>query len=390
MAICTGKMKYPKFLEKGGVIGCVAPSFGCNIEPYRSAFLHACERFSAMGYRMDLGPNCFAGDGIGISNTPQQCGKELTDYYASEKNDILLSCGGGELMCEVLDYVDFAKLGAATPKWYVGYSDNTNFTFLLTTLFETASIYAPCAPAFGMEPWHVCIQDLWNVMHGKKLEFTGYPEWERESLKSPEQPLVPYHVTQPRVLRIFPPNHADCESHSCCNSDGEIQDAGDPNDGNLNGGNLNGNVLESSLTECVSMEGRLLGGCMDCLVNLLGTKYDNVANYVESYRKDGIIWFLEACDLNVFGIRRAIWQMEHAGWFRYIKGVLVGRPYCFGNEMMGLDQYHAVTDLLSKYNVPIIMDMDFGHLPPAIPMICGSYAKICAKGNEMQLRYELI
>ena len=59
-------------------------------------------------------------------------------------------------------------------------------------------------------------------------------------------------------------------------------------------------------TEAIVMEGRVLGGCMDCLVNLLGTKYDNVVNYLEAYKKDGFLWFLESCDLNVFGIRRRV------------------------------------------------------------------------------------
>ena len=40
-------MRYPKFLEKGGTIGFVAPSFGCNIEPYRTAFGHALDTFGA-------------------------------------------------------------------------------------------------------------------------------------------------------------------------------------------------------------------------------------------------------------------------------------------------------------------------------------------------------
>lgn len=31
-------MKYGKFLPENGTIGFVAPSFGCNIEPYKSAF----------------------------------------------------------------------------------------------------------------------------------------------------------------------------------------------------------------------------------------------------------------------------------------------------------------------------------------------------------------
>lgn len=49
-------MRYPKFLEKGGTIGFVAPSFGCNIEPYRTAFGHALDTFHAKGYQTELGP----------------------------------------------------------------------------------------------------------------------------------------------------------------------------------------------------------------------------------------------------------------------------------------------------------------------------------------------
>lgn len=36
----------------------------------------------------------------------------------------------------------------------------------------------------------------------------------------------------------------------------------------------------------------------------------------------------------------------------------------FDQPMMGLDQYRAVTDILGKYQVPIIMDADLGHLHP--------------------------
>lgn len=48
------------------------------------------------------------------------------------------------------------------------------------------------------------------------------------------------------------------------------------------------------------MQGRLIGGCMDCLVNLTGTKFDRVGDFLEAYREDGFLWFLETCDLNVF------------------------------------------------------------------------------------------
>ena len=102
-------MKYPKFLQENGTIGFVAPSFGCNTEPYRTAFENAQRKWTERGYRLDLGPNCYEGSGIGISNTPELCAKELMEYYQSGRNDCLISCGGGELMCEILDFVDFDR-----------------------------------------------------------------------------------------------------------------------------------------------------------------------------------------------------------------------------------------------------------------------------------------
>ena len=346
-------MRYPKHLSEHGTIGFVAPSFGCSIEPYRTAFLHAQERFRALGHGLDLGPNCYAGEGIGISNTPQACGEELTEYYCSAGNDVLISCGGGELMCETMEHVDFARLREAEPKWYMGFSDNTNMTFLLATLCDTASIYGPCASAFGMEPWHESIADAYELLCGTRNQVHGYPLWEREGLKDEEHPLSPYQVTEPRELVTFLPN------------DGSLRRAG--------------------ADEPVAIEGRLLGGCMDCLVNLLGTRFDRVTEFVEQYREDGIVWFLESCDLNVMAIRRAMWQMKNAGWFSHTKGFLIGRPLVFGQEMMGLDQYRAVCELAAEFGVPVIMDADLGHLPPMMPLICGSYAKVHVLGNEIEI-----
>ena len=127
---------------------------------------------------------------------------------------------------------------------------------------------------------------------------------------------------------------------------------------------------------------------MDCLVNLLGTRFDRTVEFAKRYKEEGIVWFLEACDLNVFSIRRAMWQMEEAGWFRYVKGFLIGRPLCFGQEMMDLDAYEAVLKVAGEKNVPVIMDADIGHLSPMMPLIVGSYAKVKVKGNDIEVEME--
>ena len=145
-------MRYPEFLKPGGTLGFIAPSFGCATEPYISCFNAAQERFRREGYGIVLGPNCYAADGSGKSSTPQNCGAEVNKLFTSPAADVLISCGGGETMCEDLPFIDFDALTKAAPKWFMGYSDNTNLTFTLPVLCDTAAIYGPNAPAFGMAP----------------------------------------------------------------------------------------------------------------------------------------------------------------------------------------------------------------------------------------------
>lgn len=367
-------MRYPECLKEGGVIGFVAPSFGCNTEPYKSAFQNALKKFTSLGYGVELGPNCYKGDGIGISSTPESCGQELMESYCSDGNDCLISCGGGELMCETMSFVDFERIRSAKPKWFMGFSDNTNMTYLLATLCDTAAIYAPCAPAFGMEPWHPAIQDAFDLLTGKIDTVRGYDGWERESLKSEENPLAPYHITEERKIKFFVGNVEAQKKKKAANDFAKAK--------NSDGCEAGENGLPA---QKLTFSGRLIGGCMDCLVNLLGTRFDHTAAFLEKYKEDGFIWFLESCDLNVFAIRRAMWQMEEAGWFRYVKGFLIGRPLCFGQEMMGLDAYRAVLQVAGSKNVPVIMDVDLGHLPPMMPLIVGSYASVEVSGNEMEI-----
>lgn len=225
-------------------------------------------------------------------------------------------------------------------------------TYLLATICDTASVYGPCAAAFGMEPWHLSLTDAFGLLKGETKEVHGYDKWEKESLKNEEHPLLPYNTTEPRVLKSF----------------------------------LGRQAAEAG--QKIQFSGRLLGGCMDCLVNLLGTRFDKTGDFLEKYKEDGIIWFLEACDLNVFAIRRAMWQMEEAGWFRYVKGFLIGRPLCFGQEMMGLDQYQAILSVAGEKNVPVIMDVDLGHLAPMMPIVTGSLAEVRVCDNDITIRYD--
>jgi muramoyltetrapeptide carboxypeptidase LdcA involved in peptidoglycan recycling len=55
----------------------------------------------------------------------------------------------------------------------------------------------------------------------------------------------------------------------------------------------------------------------------------------------------------------------------------------------GMDQYKAVTEILEHYHVPIVMDADLGHLPPSMPLICGSYATMKVRSGKVTVEMEL-
>lgn len=356
-------MKYPRFIEKGNQIGFPAPSFGCNTEPYSSRFDAAMEYFKELGFKINPGPNSKAGLGIGISNTPEKCAEELTSMYLDPANDALITCGGGELMCEILEHMDFEALKKADPKWVMGYSDITNIVHPLLTLCDIASVYGPCANNFGFRKLHECITDSMDILCGKKdsvHSFDYHEKYPYDEEPVPEDaevdPLVPWETSEKSLKSVY----------TC----GKL----------FSPGEYNGNL---------EFSGRLIGGCLDCLENLQGTPYEDTVGFLGRYASDGVIWCLEACDLNVFSIRRAMWKLDAAGWFKkgIVKGFIIGRPRN-GIEMMGLDHFGAMLPYIERLGVPAVFDCDFGHVAPAMPLVMGSVGHVTVSGNDLKIKME--
>lgn len=345
-------MRYPEFLKKGGRVGFIAPSFGCTTEPYRTRFNAALSFFEAHGYTAVTGPNCFRDDGVGKSSTPENCADEINDFFLNDRCDIIISCGGGETMCEDLEHVDFDGIASGAPKWFMGYSDNTNLVFPLTTICDTAAVYGPNAAAFGTVPVHESIRDALSLLSGDKLSFTNYEKWEKEGYPDDAPLTASYNCTEPFSMKVFVPE--------------------------------SGGLSESSK---VAFSGRLLGGCLDCLSALCGTRFDKTADFCEKYKEDGIIWFMEACDLNPMGIRRALWQLKNAGWFQYVRGFIFGRAYRYDDDFCGMNRINAAAGILSQYGVPVVMDVDLGHLPPMMPFISGAQADVVCVDGRFTISY---
>lgn len=339
-------MKKFKYLKKNGKISIIAPSFGCAIEPYQTRLKTAISNFEKLGYSFDFGPNIYLNKSDGRSNTAKKCAKEFMDAYLSN-SDVIISVGGGETMCEILPYIDFEKIKKLPPKVFMGFSDNTNLTYTLATIAEVPTIYGPNFPNFAFLPFKYSTLDSFNLLTNKTKLIKGYPVWQKELNHQEEiaNPLKTPKYSEKKVLKVYSKNTS------------------------------------------FNVTGRLLGGCLDCLIVLCGTKYDKTKEYIEKYKEDGFIWFLESCDLNPISIERALFQLKEAGWFKYIKGLIFGRPLCFDETLLNINHYKAISTIVDALDVPYVVDVDLGHFDPSMPLITGSMANVYIKNKNIFIKY---
>ncbi|MBE5825603.1 MAG: LD-carboxypeptidase [Butyrivibrio sp.] len=351
-------IKRPDPIKPGDTIGITAPSYGPGIEPYRSMYFISVDNIQKRGYKITGGETLFKNDGIGIATKPDFAAKELVDFYKRDDINAIISAGGGELMNETITYVDFEELKNYKPKWFIGYSDNTNFIFPLVTITGVQGIYGPCINGYAKK-WEMPEEDAFAILEGTKSSFDGYKRFVLE-----EDGEAPEVYTE-EMLRAPYAFNKDRELVSYIGENGTIK----PSEGKE-----------------IVMEGVLLGGCLDILLHFTGTRFDRMKQFNEKHKN--VIWIMEACDLTPMEIRRSLWNLREAGWFDSAAGFIIGRPKAsWGAEMLGADQYNAVTGALDVLGKPIIMDAEISHIDPLLPTIMGAEAKVTVKGNDLNITY---
>lgn len=336
-------MRYPEFLKEKDTIGLVAPSFGACGSPYGLRYDKALELFQELGYSIK------AVDHVNVliegqSASPQERAKGFMDMYENNCIDFIWSVCGGEKELQVLPYIDFDKVKNLPPKYFMGYSDNTTLAFTLTTIADVASIYGDHIIDFGVNNWEGCLENAYQLIQGKKLKHDAFPLIQLNDLKR-EQPFYGYNLEFPNEWK-----------------------------------NIN--------FESVDVKGRIIGGCLDVLVGMCGTRFDKVVEFADKYQEDGIIWYVEPCELNPFGTMRALWQLKEANWFKYVKAFIIGRPNN-PDDLMDYSHEMAVREILGDFNVPIITEFDTGHVAPTIPIINGSIAHVINNKEEHTIEFIL-
>ena len=118
-------MIIPKRLEKGDVIGVVAPSnpiVGDNIEEIERAK----EIITELGYKVKYSKNLFSNTNK-YSSTAEEKAEDINEMFADKEVKMIWCAKGGENSNSTFDYLDY-NLIKKNPKIICGYSDITSIT----------------------------------------------------------------------------------------------------------------------------------------------------------------------------------------------------------------------------------------------------------------------
>lgn len=314
-------MIYPKNLEKNDIIEIISPSNGVKnnkINKYEKAI----NNLKKFGFNI-IEDKYVRNSENGVSSSALNRSKELNKAIKNVDVKALIACSGGDYLVQIMDLVNFNYV-KKNIKWIQGQSDITLLLFYITTKFDIATIYSFNAKSFGND-------DLPKSMIKNNIEFLKG--------KTPKQIEYGYKIDN--------------------------------------------NKMEQSW-ECITInqkfEGRIIGGCLDSLKDIIGTKYDCVKKFIKKYNNDGIIWYFDVAEMTNEDILRTMWQFKSAGWFIGCKGILFGRIEEEVNYT-GISLKEAINYNLKDLSIPILINTDIGHTNPVCTIVNGAKVKI-SKSNE--------
>ncbi|MBK7721936.1 MAG: LD-carboxypeptidase [Austwickia sp.] len=328
-------IRFPAPLAPGDRIGVTAPSSGVgpDMQPRLQVALECVRR---QGYEVVLG-SCMSGAGH-VSAPVQDRAEELNWMLTDPGIRAVVPPWGGETGIDLVEHLDWAGIEQAEPTWLVGYSDISTLLTPITLVTGIATLHGnnlmdtPYRTPAGLTNWLDIITrepgDSFDQRPPGMYRSTGDVDY----VRFPE--ISQYTLDMPTTWRRL--------------------DSGGP--------------------EPVEITGRLIGGCIETMANLAGTAYADVGTFAVRHAPEGLIVYVEAALDNAGSVCRKLHGMRLAGFFQGARAVLIGRTTA---PWMGdFSQYDAVCDALEPLGVPLIADVECGHVAPHLPLVNGALATV--------------
>ncbi|MFO1338886.1 MAG: S66 peptidase family protein [Burkholderiaceae bacterium] len=329
-------LRFPRPLTSGATIGVTAASSGvAGAALARLDTVLAALR--GRGFRIVEGAHLRRQHQDASAPAPERAA-ELMRFLVDPAIDAVLPPWGGERAIELLPLLDFDALRARPAKWLSGFSD-------LSTLQLPLALCAGWASAHGTNLMDMVPRQtdplvtgaLDRLSHEGPAPLVQHASTRYQARGTPlaDDPATPLNLTEPTRWRR----------------------------------------LDGRDDEALVLQGRLIGGCLDTVSRLAGTRYGDLPRFVRDSGPDGVLLYLENCELSPCEELRALVSLRLHGWFDGLAGLLLGRSAAPPADGPGrLDHEQAVRDALGGLACPVLLDLDIGHRQPQFTLVNGALA----------------
>ncbi len=338
----------PKHLEKGDTVAIVSLSSGILGELGVIHRLYiAKERLkNDYGLNVKIMPNALKGIEY-LYEHPEKRAEDMMAAFSDKSVKAIFCAIGGDDTIRLLPYIDLDVI-KNNPKIFTGFSDTTSNHFMLYKAGVMSYYGASILTNFSE---YVKINDYTARMINDTLfepkdilDIPSSPYWYDD-----EDEKVWWDEKNIGVLKKYHPEEIGYE------------------------------IIQGSGT----VEGELLGGCLDVFVELLGTEL-----WPSKDEWAGKLMFLEtsemdmSCDLLSWILRNLAAQ----GLFDVIKGIIVGKPARRSKYEPYKEIYKKVVGGEAKHpELPILCNVNIGHAEPICVLPIGAKARIDADRKTLTL-----
>ncbi|WP_199886093.1 S66 family peptidase [Pseudoalteromonas sp. T1lg23B] len=340
---------YPSPLNSGSKIAVTAFSSGVD-ETCHPRLERVLAHLQDRGFEVIEG-ECLRENVKHVSASPEQRAQELMTFLCDDSIAAIAPPWGGEFAMDILPLLDFERLKTAKPKWLFGFSDISTVQLALMSKLGWSS--AHCSNLMQLHPdetEQLTAQTLTYLMQAQSgyscvQNASKYYQLTGESFAS--NPNATLQLTERTTWQTYPSGEQEL------------------------------------------IQGRLIGGCFDTLQYLIGTPYLDLTEVKQSFAPEGIILYIENAELSPTAFKRALLSLKFKGVFAQINGLLVGRNAVTHSAGKDITSQQALDEVIGNLNIPVIYDMDIGHLSPNLTLFNGAYAHICVRDGCGQITQTL-
>jgi len=342
--------RFPKPLRTGDLIAVTAPSSGVS-GPALARLDLVLGHLRRLGYRIVEG-ECLRNEYRNASAPREKRAQELMRFLTDPAVSAIVPPWGGELASELLDLLDFEALQSVPPKWLLGFSD-------LSTLQVPLTLISGWATAHGSNMMDLAPTQTdpltTSVLSVLAADFSS-PVVQKSSTHC-QKTWIDYAVKVDAPLNLTETTHWQ---------------------------RLGGSI------ETVEFRGRLIGGCLDTIAWLAGSKYGDIPRFIQESGGLGTILYFENAEMEPTGLVRALLALRRNRWLDGLSGLLIGRNSGPSPESpASLSYTDALLATLDDLSCPVIFDVDIGHQPPQFTLINGAVAHVqfeAGRGSIAQAR----